>query len=262
MDFKISKLHELFRLTKSICKDAKSTEHIRELAIVSLTEVFINIVPGYNIRELTEHEKKQPMKKETRGLVMYEQNVLECYQKFIKMLSKNLTGNFSLNLTNLVYCLNYSIIGLFKTGNKKSSTEMIPSISLRMSILSYRCLCNILQNLSHFNCLEEIVNSLLKLTNTQDKQAYFGLKCIETNLLFYKQIVDEICNSIVETFKKDYEFKISLKIVKIIAQFVHQKKCYVYPDLVATFLHLNIKVWLFSHYLLLFFKDFVIPLSF
>lgn len=201
----ISKLHELFRLTKSICKDAKSTEHIRELAIVSLTEVFINIVPGYNIRELTEHEKKQPMKKETRGLVMYEQNVLECYQKFIKMLSKNLTG-------------------LFKTGNKKSSTEMIPSISLRMSILSYRCLCNILQNLSHFNCLEEIVNSLLKLTNTQDKQ-----------------IVDEICNSIVETFKKDYEFKISLKIVKIIAQFVHQKKCYVYPDLVATFLHLNIK---------------------
>ncbi|KAL3101342.1 hypothetical protein niasHT_028098 [Heterodera trifolii] len=41
-------------------------EHSQKLAVASLTELFVNVLPGYEIRPLTDSEKTQKMKKDTK----------------------------------------------------------------------------------------------------------------------------------------------------------------------------------------------------
>lgn len=63
-------------------------EEAQLLATSSTTQVLIDIIPGYAIRELTSEEKGQKMKKDTRQLVAFEENLLMHYSNFLKLLEK------------------------------------------------------------------------------------------------------------------------------------------------------------------------------
>uniref|UniRef100_A0A915DQ84 Nucleolar complex-associated protein 3 N-terminal domain-containing protein n=1 Tax=Ditylenchus dipsaci TaxID=166011 RepID=A0A915DQ84_9BILA len=58
----VGKLKELLRLCAGDEVEDLVQGTIRKLAIASLTEVFISIIPGYQIRTLTEEEQKQKMR--------------------------------------------------------------------------------------------------------------------------------------------------------------------------------------------------------
>ena len=57
VDFQISKLGDLLQVTAE--KDVDLFVTVRKLGMVSLLEVFKDIIPGYHIRSLTETEKSQ-----------------------------------------------------------------------------------------------------------------------------------------------------------------------------------------------------------
>lgn len=69
-------------------------ETTQKLATASLTEVFVNIIPGYYIRKLTEVEKQQKMKLETKNLMHFEMAFISNYEDFIKFLQKNALSLF------------------------------------------------------------------------------------------------------------------------------------------------------------------------
>lgn len=59
------------------------------LATSSTTQVLIDIIPGYHIRPLTDEEKGQKMKKDTRQLISFEESLLMHYLNFLKVLEKH-----------------------------------------------------------------------------------------------------------------------------------------------------------------------------
>ena len=59
---------------------------VRSLAIVSLVAIFMDLIPSYKIRPLTELEQKEKTTKEVRALRNYEQGLLASYQSFLKTL--------------------------------------------------------------------------------------------------------------------------------------------------------------------------------
>lgn len=52
-------------------------------------EVYVDLIPGYKIRQLTAEEKKQKMKSETKKILNFEMSLLNNYQKYLVLLEDN-----------------------------------------------------------------------------------------------------------------------------------------------------------------------------
>ena len=86
----IGKLRELRELCN--CKDAEVASSVSKLAMVSLTMVFKDIIPGYRIRPLSEKEKSTTVSKEVKQVRNFEQGLLANYQAFLQHLYKRIKG--------------------------------------------------------------------------------------------------------------------------------------------------------------------------
>ena len=53
---------------------------VKKLVMLSMLEIFKDVIPSYRIRALTEQEKSQRMKKETLALVDFEEGLLKNYR--------------------------------------------------------------------------------------------------------------------------------------------------------------------------------------
>uniref|UniRef100_A0A914MQP4 NOC3-like protein n=1 Tax=Meloidogyne incognita TaxID=6306 RepID=A0A914MQP4_MELIC len=177
-------------------------EDIQKLATATLSEVFVNILPGYKIHTLTDVEKGQKMKKETKRLASFEQLLLQYYVKYLKFCEK--------------------------TANKLFSTKIDHqnnlSFSAQFGILCGKCLCLLLEKCSHFNYASNIISCLARLSLC---------KC--------KNLLDSICSAFSTMFSDDCSLQISLNGVKAISKLVEKKKAYVPAQLISTLLFLNIK---------------------
>lgn len=69
--------------------DVLVRETAQKLAIASLTEVYVSIIPGYYIRTLSETEQQQKMKAETKNVMQFEMILISNYEKFVQILEKN-----------------------------------------------------------------------------------------------------------------------------------------------------------------------------
>ncbi|XP_076800160.1 nucleolar complex protein 3 homolog [Clavelina lepadiformis] len=61
---------------------------IHKLVIASLACLFVDIIPGYRIRERTEKEKEVKLSKDVKELTDYEEGLLHHYQLYLKSLEK------------------------------------------------------------------------------------------------------------------------------------------------------------------------------
>lgn len=69
---------------------------IRALALLSQLAVFKDIVPGYRIRALTEHEKAEKVSQMVQKTRDWEQGLVGVYQNYLKLLEAEVKGNFTL----------------------------------------------------------------------------------------------------------------------------------------------------------------------
>ena len=53
---------------------------VKKFVMLSMLEIFKDVIPSYRIRALTEQEKSQRMKKETLALVDFEEGLLKNYR--------------------------------------------------------------------------------------------------------------------------------------------------------------------------------------
>ncbi len=66
--------------------DLKNYNLIKKLILVSLTEIFKDIVPGYKIRVWSEKENEQQVSKDIASLKEYEHQLVKQYKLFIEYL--------------------------------------------------------------------------------------------------------------------------------------------------------------------------------
>jgi len=135
---------------------------IRKLTMLSLVELFRDIVPGYRIRSLKEQSKdddeqmknmknKKQMKKETlskdvKAIRHFEQTLLKHYQFFVHFLEQCAKKNLPEN----------------QLKKSKTSNQSIPSSKLNLGHLAIQCLCKLLTYLHHFNFRANLLNTIVQ----------------------------------------------------------------------------------------------------
>ena len=145
---KLKHLRELLNLG-----DPLISMSIRKLTMLSLVELFRDIVPGYRIRSLKEsskdesdelkkkkQRKRETLSKDVKVIQHFEQTLLKHYQHFLHFLEQCAKKNLP----------------------AKSSASIAPS-KLHLGRLAVQCLCKLLTHLHHFNFRTNLVQVLVQL---------------------------------------------------------------------------------------------------
>lgn len=205
----MKKLKELRLLLGS--QDPGIALSVRKYAIVSLMEVFKDIVPGYRLRLPTEKERSQRVKKETKTLLDYEASFLlnyKVYLEFLNMMAKE----------KQIYDKT------FLTKHGITNFKLSKPARFELGKLGLRCLCEMLTNHPHFNYRDNIILSVIPFANHEDPE-----------------YVDIACGAIKKVFKQDKLGDVTLEVVRAIGKMCKREEFEVEPQVLETFLVLNIK---------------------
>lgn len=178
----------------------------KKILCVSLLHVFSDILPGYKIRMQEEKDPKVKLKKETKKLLSYEQNLLRYYKKYIDYLCK-LVQEMKMKKKQAIK---------FSEVKKKATYEI--------GLVAVKCLCELLSSRFSFNYFKNIANVIVPLV-------------VERN----ETISNLCCQSFEKMFKADKLGEASLDLVKQIVNFIKEKKFCIPPCLLRSFQSLNLR---------------------
>ncbi|XP_067226221.1 nucleolar complex protein 3 homolog [Chanodichthys erythropterus] len=177
---------------------------VRKLVMVSLMEVFKDIVPAYRIRPLTEAEKATKVKKETQQLREFEEGLVSQYKFYLEDLEQTVKD--------------------WKQKKQKRSKAVSLQSYKGLAEVAIRCICDLLVALPHFNFHNNIIVMVVPLMNDPVRT------------------VSEICCEAVRTLlKQDKVGQASLAMVKVISGMVKSRNYNVKPEVLKTLLCLRIK---------------------
>jgi nucleolar complex protein 3 len=147
------------------------------------------------------------LSKEVAELREFEETLVKQYKLYIDFLSDSLKGVHK---------------NLFK-----SSTRLEESLKMNLEEFAFicaRCLCNLLERLSHFNHANELI--LLVVHHLTSKIHKCAAICIDT---------------LKKLFSEDKELTLSLEITQKVTKMLKQKSFGVRPDILNIFLELKLK---------------------
>ncbi|XP_040291594.1 nucleolar complex protein 3 homolog isoform X1 [Bufo bufo] len=198
----IKKLKELRVMVME--QDSTVAVTIRKLVLISLMEIFKDIVPSYKIRPLTEEEKASRVKKDTQKLREFEEGLVSQYKFYLENLEQTIKDW------------------------KQMKTKRNEVVSLKayrgLAEVAVMCLCELMLALSHFNFHNNIIVLIVPLID--DK---------------YKKIADICTEAVKKLFRQDKLGYSSLAAVKIISGLVKSRNYCVRPEVLNILLHLRIK---------------------
>lgn len=175
----VPKLADLLVLLKS------SNYQVVEIAMLSCTLVFKDICPGYRIRSMDAQDKNVQLKKETKRLRDFENNLLKAYQHFLKFIdAKVLEGLGSATLPNVEW-----------------------ETASRFGLSALRCQCELLRTMSHFNFRNKLVVAVVQRAAQPQKE-----------------ISEVCCSTIKNLFDVDVSGELSYEIVKEMSALMNNAK--------------------------------------
>ncbi|KAJ8923990.1 hypothetical protein NQ315_006766 [Exocentrus adspersus] len=118
---------------------------VRKLVIVSLLEVFKDILPSYEIKHVSNAGVK--LKKDTLKLQKFEDTLLLYYKKFLQKLEK------------------YSFQLIRRKGDSRKSSEE----ENKLSILAIQAMCDLLVAHPYFNFAQNIAQAIVPFLNSHNK---------------------------------------------------------------------------------------------
>jgi len=195
---------------------------IRKLTMLSLVELFRDIVPGYRIRSLKEQTKdeneemknKEPSRKEmlskdVQSIRHFEQTLLKHYQYFLHFLEqcakKNLPDNH-----------------LIKTKHKQIQT--MESSKLNLGHLAIQCLCKLLTYLHNFNFRSNLLNVIVQFMASSDST-----------------VQQQCCTCISDLLRNDRTSELSLEVVRFVTRLLKTRSYAVDSCVLDVFISLNIR---------------------
>ncbi|KAM6951572.1 nucleolar complex protein 3 homolog [Aplochiton taeniatus] len=198
----IKKLKEL--RTMLMETDPSVAVTTRKLVMVSLMEVFKDIVPSYRIRALTEAEKTAKVKKDTQQLREFEEGLVSQYKFYLE--------NLELSVKD------------WKQKKRKSS-EAVGLQSYRgLAEVAIRCLCELMVALPHFNFHNNIIVMVIPLMNDP-----------------IRKVSAMCCESVRTLLKQDKLGNASLGTVKVISGLIKSRNYEVRPEVLSSLMCLRIK---------------------
>ncbi|XP_023150719.1 nucleolar complex protein 3 homolog [Amphiprion ocellaris] len=177
---------------------------VRKLVMVSLMEIFKDIVPTYRIRPLTAAEKTAKVKKETRQLREFEEGLVSQYKFYLEDLEQTIKD--------------------WKQKKKKRSQAVGFQSYRGLAEVAVRCLCELLLALPHFNFHNNIIVVLVPLMTDPDRKV--SAMC---------------CDAFRKLFQQDKVGGASLAAVRVISGLVKSLNYNVKPEVLRTLLSLRIK---------------------
>ncbi|XP_055594720.1 nucleolar complex protein 3 homolog [Uranotaenia lowii] len=174
---------------------------IRKLAMISVVEVFKDIIPEYRLGIIDASAQK--LKKTTLARVNYENELLLQYKKF------------------LVHCESYSQIA---QGKKSYGSDGKSMEKMQIAETAIQCMCDLLVAHPYFNFGLNIGQMLVTYLNSNLENIR---KCVYS--------------CFVNVFKTDSRFDISKHIIRHINQLVKKKEHNVYAEVVSCLKYLQIK---------------------
>ncbi|XP_051770071.1 nucleolar complex protein 3 homolog [Ctenopharyngodon idella] len=177
---------------------------VRKLVMVSLMEVFKDIVPAYRIRPLTEDEKATKVKKDTQQLREFEEGLVSQYKFYLEDLEQTVKD--------------------WKQKKQKRSKAVSLQCYKGLAEVAIKCICDLLVALPHFNFHNNIIVMVVPLMNDPVRT------------------VSEMCCEAVRTLlKQDKIGQASLAMVKVISGMVKSRNYNVKPEVLKSLLCLRIK---------------------
>uniref|UniRef100_A0A8C8MCC0 Nucleolar complex protein 3 homolog n=1 Tax=Oncorhynchus tshawytscha TaxID=74940 RepID=A0A8C8MCC0_ONCTS len=166
---------------------------VRKLVMVSLMEVFKDIVPSYRIRPLTETEKASKVKKETQQLREFEEGLVSQYKFYLENLEQTVKD--------------------WKQKKRKRSEAVSLQSYRGLAEVAIRCICELLVALPHFNFHNNIIVTVVPLMNDP-----------------VKRVSDMCCEAVKKLLKQDKQGHASLGTVKVISGLVKSRNYDVRPE--------------------------------
>lgn len=193
-----SKITQLFDLLKS--PDVQEFE----MAMLSTVLVFKDICPSYRVRAADEYESDVVMKKENLALKKHELKLIEAYQNFLAILQSKVDSG----------------LGSVKTGVQKWG------VIEKLGLSAFRCQCELLKHLSHFNFRSFIMEAVIK-------------RAVQPS-----EPVQELCvETLSHLFKKDTQCDLSYEAVQLITKTLTSAKyCASCRALLSTLHHIKVAV--------------------
>ncbi|KAK9965128.1 hypothetical protein ABG768_004237 [Culter alburnus] len=177
---------------------------VRKLVMVSLMEVFKDIVPAYRIRPLTEAEKATKVKKETQQLREFEEGLVSQYKFYLEDLEQTVKD--------------------WKQKKQKRSKAVSLQSYKGLAEVAIRCICDLLVALPHFNFHNNIIVMVVPLMNDP-----------------VRTVSEICCEAVRKLLKQDKVGQASLAMVKVISGMVKSRNYNVKPEVLKTLLCLRIK---------------------
>nr|KAG5707619.1 hypothetical protein BaRGS_031001 [Batillaria attramentaria] len=184
---------------------------VRKLVMVSLCEVFKDIIPGYRLRLPTEKEKEQRMKHETKKLMDFEAALLlsyKTYLEYLEIVAKGKPFGNSYRMQRLGF----------------SDVSLPQKSVMDLSEVAVQCLTQMLVSHPHFNYRSNIITFLVPFMNRKNPK-----------------ISDPVCDAMKQLFRSDKSGEATLEIVRAVSKLVKNLGLEVQPKVLATFLALKIK---------------------
>ncbi|MGH0119710.1 UNVERIFIED_CONTAM: hypothetical protein FKN15_058663 [Acipenser sinensis] len=166
----IKKLKELRSMLVEL--DPYVAVTVRKLVMVSLMEIFKDIVPSYRIRPLTEAEKSTKVKKETQQLREFEEGLVSQYKFYLENLEQTVKD--------------------WKQMKKKKSDVVSLTSYKGLAEVAVKCLCELLVALPHFNFHNNIIVMIVPLMNHDCKKVLKALLCLRVKEVEVKKDADDI----------------------------------------------------------------------
>ncbi|PIK52414.1 putative nucleolar complex protein 3-like [Apostichopus japonicus] len=126
---------------------------VRKLGMVSMTEVFKDIIPSYRVRDWAQGEETVKLSKEIKEKREYEESLLSNYKRFLEFLEETVTASRPPRRSQKP-----------KKAKKKGKVfEMSRSAKSHLAVVACSCLCDLLLNLAHFNYRVNIISLVVEM---------------------------------------------------------------------------------------------------
>jgi nucleolar complex protein 3 len=136
---------------------------IRKLTMLSLVELFRDIVPGYRIRSLKEQTKDE--NEEIKNVKNKKQSHKENLSKDVKIIrhfEQTLLKHYQFFLHFLEQCAKKNLPDNHLTTNKQKQIKAVESSKLHLGHLAIQCLCKLLTYLHNFNFRTNLLNVIVQ----------------------------------------------------------------------------------------------------
>ncbi|XP_071828024.1 nucleolar complex protein 3 homolog isoform X2 [Apostichopus japonicus] len=187
---------------------------VRKLGMVSMTEVFKDIIPSYRVRDWAQGEETVKLSKEIKEKREYEESLLSNYKRFLEFLEETVTASRPPRRSQKP-----------KKPKKKGKVfEMSQSAKSHLAVVACNCLCDLLLNLAHFNYRVNIISLVVEM------------------MFYRKQAISDASIKCMQRFFRQHKVDDGIpEAVSFISKKIKGKHFKVPHKILDTFLHLRIK---------------------